>query len=75
MSWWGEYEAVVRREERVEGCSGVAIEEGWGSIGRGEVREASCEWGRGGSEGAGYVAGIRAEVEDLGEVSVYVLRV
>ena len=33
MSWWGEYEAVVRREERVEGCGGVAIEEGWGCIG------------------------------------------
>lgn len=35
--------------------------------------EAGCEWGGGGSEGASYVAGIGAEVEDLGEVSVYVL--
>ena len=73
LSWWGEHEAFVRREECVEGCSGVAIEEGWGCIGRGEVCEASCERGRGGGEGAGYVAGIGAEVEDLGEVSVYVL--
>ena len=65
----------MRREKCVEGCSGVAIEEGWGSIGRGEVCEAGCEWGRGGSEGAGYIASIGAEVEDLGEVSVYVLYV
>ena len=44
-SWWGKHEAFVRREKCVEGCSGVAIEEGWGSIGRGEVCEAGREWG------------------------------
>lgn len=35
LSWWGKHEAFVRREQCVEGRSGIAIEEGWGCIGRG----------------------------------------
>ena len=37
VSWWWKDQAFVRREECVEGCGGVALEEGWGCIGRGEV--------------------------------------
>ena len=45
VGWWVEHEAFVRREECVEGCSGVATEKGWGCIGRGEVCEAGGERG------------------------------
>ena len=60
------------------------MEEGGGRVGGCEVGEARGEWGGGGlggvrvrvgeREDTGDVAGVGAEVEDVGEVAVDVLR-
>lgn len=77
--WVLEDGARVGREERVEREVGVAVEEGGRPVCGGEGCEACVEWGigggggRSGGEDAGDVAGVGAEVEDGGEVPVYVL--
>ena len=77
-------EGVAREvQQGVEGEGGVTVEGGGGGVGRCEVGEAGGEWGGDGGgrvgvwvwgcEGAGDVAGIGTEVEDGGEVPLYIL--
>ncbi len=71
------------RDGGVEGEGRVAMEEGAGGVGAGELADAVGEGagdrlggvrvGVGAREGARDVAGVRAEVENFGEVPVYVL--
>lgn len=68
----------------VEGIVCITVEEGGRGVGGDEVGEAGRDWrrrgrgicwvGNGSCECAGDVTGASAKVEDLGEVTLYILR-
>lgn len=73
---------TVKGDVFVEGKVVVAVEEGWGGVGACEVAYAGADWSgfifcwveiwKG--EDAGEIAGVGAEVKDLGEVTVDILQ-
>ena len=79
-------EVAAEGEVRVEGEMRITVEELRGGVGASEVGDAGTDGGRGGSvfhvigavgrragEGAGNVAGVGTEVEDVSEGAVDVL--
>ena len=73
LIWWREDGACVGGKKGIESVSGVAVEECRGRFGRGNVGKAGRERRLRSGEGAAYVAGIGAEIEDIRKVPVYVL--